>query len=105
MSIVLHTRASPEFIRQVEAVFGPGTVTIVDEADHDGITSFLARAAYNAQIRPNITAPNPPIAAMTIGNGVHGVGTKNAAMTATTAMTARQIVPHRRVAMPMPSVR
>lgn len=41
MSIVLHARASPEFVRQVGAVFGQGTVTIIDEADVDGLAAAL----------------------------------------------------------------
>lgn len=55
MSIVLHTRASPEFIRQVEAVFGPGTVTIVDEADHDGITEALKTATVLLHVLTPVT--------------------------------------------------
>ena len=56
MSIVLHTRASPEFVRQVETVFGPGTVTIIDEEDDAG----LAEASKTMTVLLHVLTPVTP---------------------------------------------
>jgi phosphoglycerate dehydrogenase-like enzyme len=56
VNIVLHTRASREFVRQVEAVFGPDAVVIVDQDDADGIARALATAEVLLHVLTPVTA-------------------------------------------------
>lgn len=55
-NIVLQANASPEFIRQVEDVFGPGVVRIVGEADDAGIADALQSANVLLHVLRPVTA-------------------------------------------------
>lgn len=56
MGIVLHARASKEFVRQLDAVFGAGAVTIVDETDEAGLAAALGTMEVMLHVLTPVTA-------------------------------------------------